>query len=57
MILNFFDAREFCFDAKFGVAIYKKDKPGESQITLCDNKVAKKLLNWRPIINFKRVYF
>ena len=33
--------------------IYKKDKPGESQITLCDNKVAKKLLNWRPIINIE----
>ena len=33
--------------------IYKEDKPGESQITLCDNKVAKKLLNWRPIINIE----
>ena len=31
--------------------IYKKDKPGESQITLCNNRVAKKLLNWKPIIN------
>ena len=33
--------------------IYKEDKPGESQITLCDNNAAKKALNWRPIINLK----
>ena len=32
---------------------YKEDKLGESQITLCDNNVAKKTLNWRPIINLK----
>ena len=33
--------------------IYKKEKPGEAQNTLCDSSTAKKLLNWRPIINLK----
>tara|TARA_R110000744_G_scaffold10856_1_gene33459 strand:- start:1026 stop:1880 length:855 start_codon:yes stop_codon:yes gene_type:complete len=33
--------------------IYKENKPGESQITLCDNSIAKKLLKWKPIINLK----
>jgi len=33
--------------------IYKKDKPGEAQDTLCDNSIAKELLNWNPIINLK----
>lgn len=33
--------------------IYKKDKPGEAQDTLCDNSAAKRLLNWNPIINLK----
>ena len=33
--------------------IYKEDKPGEAQDTLCDNSAAKKLLNWTPIINLK----
>ncbi len=33
--------------------IYKKDKPGEAQDTLCDNSMAKKQLNWRPIINLE----
>ena len=32
---------------------YKKDKPGEAQNTLCDNNIAKKQLNWRPIINLE----
>ena len=32
---------------------YKKDKPGEAQNTLCDNSIAKELLNWNPIINLK----
>jgi UDP-glucose 4-epimerase len=33
--------------------IYKEDKPGEAQDTLCDNSAAKKLLNWTPTINLK----
>ena len=33
--------------------IYKEDKPGEAQDTLCDNSAAKELLNWNPIINLK----
>jgi len=33
--------------------VYKKDKPGEAQDTLCDNSVAKKSLNWRPVINLE----
>ena len=33
--------------------IYKENKPGEAQDTLCDNSVAKKQLNWRPIINLE----
>ena len=33
--------------------IYKEDKPGEAQDTLCDNSVAKKLLNWSPTINLE----
>tara|TARA_B110000495_G_C22932376_1_gene545106 strand:+ start:319 stop:1161 length:843 start_codon:yes stop_codon:yes gene_type:complete len=32
---------------------YKKNKPGEAQNTLCDNSIAKELLNWNPIINLK----
>ena len=30
---------------------YKENKPGEAQNTLCDNSIALKLLNWRPVIN------
>jgi|TARA_R110001583_G_scaffold106009_3_gene254086 UDP-glucose 4-epimerase len=33
--------------------IYKENKPGEAQDTLCDNSMAKKQLNWRPIINLE----
>jgi len=33
--------------------IYKENKPGEAQDTLCNNSVAKKQLNWRPIINLE----
>ena len=33
--------------------IYKEDKPGEAQDTLCNNSVAKKLLNWKPTINLE----
>jgi UDP-glucose 4-epimerase len=33
--------------------IYKNEKPGEAQNTLCDNSIAKKLLSWRPIINLE----
>jgi len=33
--------------------IYKEDKPGEAQDTLCDNSDARKLLNWVPTINLK----
>tara|TARA_R110002049_G_scaffold292289_1_gene476748 strand:- start:281 stop:1153 length:873 start_codon:yes stop_codon:yes gene_type:complete len=33
--------------------IYKKDKPGEAQDTLCDISTTKKLLNWKPIINLE----
>jgi len=32
---------------------YKENKSGEAQDTLCDNSVAKKLLNWSPIINLE----
>jgi UDP-glucose 4-epimerase len=38
------------FDIK---PIYKEDKPGEAQDTLCDNNAAKKSLNWRPVINLE----
>ena len=37
--------------------IYKKDKLGESQNTLCDNSAAKKLLNWKPIIDLKNYIY
>ena len=38
----------------FGInPIYKKEKPGEAQNTLCDNSIAKKLLNWGPVINLE----
>jgi UDP-glucose 4-epimerase len=33
--------------------IYKEDKPGESQNTLCNSNVAKKILNWKPVINIE----
>ena len=33
--------------------LYKKDKPGEAQNTLCNNDNSKKLLNWRPVINLE----
>ena len=37
----------------YGSVRLKKEKPGEAQNTLCDSSTAKKLLNWRPIINLK----
>ena len=33
--------------------IYKEEKPGEAQNTLCDISRTKRLLKWRPIINLK----
>ena len=33
--------------------IFKKDKPGEAQNTLCDNSNAKNLLNWGPVIDLE----
>ena len=60
---NYFDDFEFGRGQNYSInevakmfnitPIYKEDKPGESQITLCDNRVAKKLLNWKPIINIE----
>ena len=33
----------------FGITpLYKKDKPGEAQETLCDNTLAKDILGWEP---------
>tara|TARA_E500000178_G_scaffold356292_1_gene433020 strand:+ start:2184 stop:3026 length:843 start_codon:yes stop_codon:yes gene_type:complete len=32
---------------------YKKEKPGEAKETICDSKLAKKILNWTPKINLK----
>ena len=38
----------------FGITpIYKEDKPGEAQNTLCDNNAAKKSLNWSPVVDLK----
>ena len=40
--------------AMFGIdPVYKTEKPGEAQITLCDNITTKKLLNWKPTINLE----
>lgn len=33
--------------------IHKEDKPGEAESTLCDNKLAKKILGWNPKLNIK----
>ena len=33
--------------------VYKKDKPGEAQITLCDSSTAKKILDWKPMVNLE----
>lgn len=38
------------FDKKY---IFLDDKPGEALITLCDNSLAEKVLNWKPIKNIK----
>lgn len=36
----------------FGISpLYKDDKPGESQDTLCDSSLAKSKLDWQPKIN------
>ena len=38
----------------FGInPIYKEDKPGEAQDTLCKCHLAEKLLQWKPIINLE----
>tara|TARA_R110001592_G_scaffold71551_1_gene218669 strand:+ start:672 stop:1520 length:849 start_codon:yes stop_codon:yes gene_type:complete len=38
----------------FGInPIYKEEKPGEAQNTLCDISKTKKILKWRPVINLK----
>lgn len=33
--------------------IYKENKPGEAEVTLCDDTLAKEILGWEPKLNIK----